>query len=45
MKLGASTFSRNCASLKMRRVSPFSLSTIVRGVPFGANSPYQEPAS
>jgi hypothetical protein len=45
MKFGVRNLSRKDGSLKMRWVSPLSLATISGGVPLGAASPYQEPAS
>src|SRR4051794_10769629 len=42
---GARNLSRNAASLKIFCVSALSLSTMSRGVPFGATKPYHAPAS
>ena len=42
---GARYLSRNAGSLKIFCVSALSLSTMSRGVSFGATSPYQAPAS
>jgi hypothetical protein len=45
MKFGARNFSRKAGSSKMRCVCALSLATISDGVPLGAASPYQDPAS